>query len=234
MSTIQIKKYLKQCANADKAKILQRFFKTGPGEYGEGDIFYGITVPDIRQVAQQFIGVDLSVAEQLLHSKIHEERFAALLILIAKFQQGSADEKTSIYRLYLHNTHYINNWDLVDLSSPKIMGAYLFSQDRKILYKLARSKNLWDKRIAIIATLYFIKYDDFKDTLQLVEIFLNEKHDLMHKACGWMLREVGKKNQSTEEKFLQKHYKHMPRTMLRYAIERFPETLRQKYLKQKI
>ncbi|MFH1820616.1 MAG: DNA alkylation repair protein [Candidatus Nealsonbacteria bacterium] len=222
-----LKKELKSKADPEKAKLLQRFFKTGPDEYAQGDIFYGVMVPETRQVAKKYSGLSLNETVSLLHSKIHEERLVALLILVSKFEAG---EKDRVYRLYLKNTKYVNNWDLVDLTAHKIMGCYLINKPKNILYKLARSKNLWERRMSLIATFYFIKENKFKDSLKLAETLLYDKHDLIHKALGWMLREIGKKDLKTEEKFLRKYYKVMPRTALRYAIERFPERKRKWYL----
>ncbi len=226
----EIKKELEKCGNPEKKEILQRFFKTGKGEYGEGDVFLGATVPEQRSVAKKYAAASVSDIQQLLKSKIHEHRLTALLILVQNFEKGDEKVRKKIFDSYLKNTSRVNNWDLVDLSATKIVGAYLYDKDRKLLYKLAKSNNLWEKRIAIIATFYFIKNDDFADTLKLSEIFLKEKHDLMHKAVGWMLRELGKRNQSVEEGFLKKHYKTMPRTMLRYAIERFDEKKKKFYM----
>lgn len=236
-SLSQLKKELKQNANPEKAKVLQRFFKTGKGEYGEGDIFLGIYVPIQRKIAKKY---DLSLVDiqKLLNSKIHDERLVALFILINKYKKSwpLGGQQKEIFDFYLKNTKRINNWDLVDLSAPNIVGDFLLPRlnlgNRKILYKLAESDNLWEKRISIISTLTFIRVGEFKDTLKISEILLNDKHDLIHKAVGWMLREVGKRDQKVEEKFLKKHYKKMPRTMLRYAVERFPEDLRQKYLEK--
>jgi 3-methyladenine DNA glycosylase AlkD len=232
---IKLKKEIKALANPEKAKLLQRFFKTGKGEYGEGDIFIGLMVPQSREIVRKYWG-KLTNKEtiELLHSKIHEERSIALIIMVLKFEKGGEKEKGKIYKLYLKNTKYINNWDLVDISSHRIVGAYLKNKNRKILYKLASSKSIWEKRIAIISTANFIPNNDFKDTLKISEILLNDSHDLIHKAVGWMLREVGKRSQKTEEDFLEKHYKKMSRTTLRYAIERFPEKKRRAYLNGKI
>lgn len=238
-----LKKELKKAANPIKAKILQRFFKTGKGEYGEGDIFLGITVPMLRLIASKYKDLTLKEVEELLKSKIHEERLVALLLLVYKYQKGSKNEREEIYNFYLKNTKYINNWDLVDLSAHLIVGEYVFrsviaseakqSQKKGIdtLEKLARSKNLWERRIAIVATYYFIRNRKFDPTFKVSKILLHDKHDLIHKAVGWMLREVGKKDQKKEEIFLKQHYKTMPRTSLRYAIERFPDTLRLSYLR---
>lgn len=227
---IDIKQELKKLENKQTAKILQGFFKTGKGEYGEGDIFLGIKVPEQRKVAKKYNNLELDEIQELLNSNIHEHRLTALLILIDKYQKS--DEKGRIFNLYLNNTKNINNWDLIDLSSPKIIGDFLLDKDRDVLYRLAKSKNLWEKRISIIATSTFIKNNDFEDTLKISKILLNDKHDLIHKAVGWMLREIGKKDLRAEEGFLKKHYKDMPRTMLRYAIEKFPENKRKFYMKK--
>jgi len=229
-----LKKQLRLKANPEKAEILQRFFKTGPGQYGEGDIFISVKVPEIRKIAKEYKELDFKSIGKLLHSKIHEERLASLFILVHQFQKSDEQGREKIFNLYLKNTKHINNWDLVDLSSDKIVGAYLINKPRKILYKLAKSKSLWEKRISIIATFYFIKNNDFKETLKISRILLNDGHDLIHKAVGWMLREVGNRDLKTEENFLKKYYKKMPRTMLRYAIEKFPEKKRQEYLKSRI
>lgn len=229
-----LKKQLRLKANPEKAEILQRFFKTGPGQYGEGDIFISVKVPEIRKVAKEYKEIDFKSIEKLLHSKIHEERLISLFILVHKFQKSNEQGRGKIFNLYLKNTKHINNWDLVDLSSDKIVGVHLTDKPRKMLYKLAKSKSLWEKRISIIATFHFIKNNDFKDTLRVSKILLNDRHDLIHKAVGWMLREVGNRDLKTEENFLKKYYKKMPRTMLRYAIEKFPEKKRQAYLKGRV
>ena len=210
---------------------LNVFFKTGPGEYGEGDIFRGIRVPVLRKTAKKFNQLSLPDTITLLHSPYHEDRLTALLILVLKYQKGSENEKQAIYDLYLENTAQINNWDLVDSSAHKIVGPHLFERDRSILYKLAHSDVLWERRIAVMATYYFIHKDDFEDTLQLSELLLTDQEDLIHKVVGWMLRELGKRNYDLEDAFLENHYRDMPRTMLRYAIEKFPEERRQAYLK---
>ncbi|MFH1061711.1 MAG: DNA alkylation repair protein [Candidatus Omnitrophota bacterium] len=230
----QIREKLKANSNKKKAKILQGFFKTGIGQYAQGDIFLGISVPKTRQIAKDFLSLKKDDIIELLKSKYHEQRLIALLILVEQFKAADQTEKTQIYKLYIRNSKYINNWDLVDLSAPKIVGDFLFKRDRKILYKLAQSEQLWQKRIAILATYYFIKQDDFQDTFKIAEILLKDSHDLIHKAVGWMIREVGKRNIKQTEGFLKKHYKIMPRTMLRYAIEKFPENKRQMYLKSQI
>lgn len=233
MTLFQLQSDLSKLKNPRQAAILQRFFKTGKGEYGQGDIFYGIKVPEVRKLVRQYYK-DISLEDdiKLLHSKIHEERLCAVLILVAKFEKADEKEKGEIYTIYLKNAKYVNNWDLVDLSAPNIVGNYLLVKDRKILYKLAKSKNLWEKRISILSTYTFIRESQFEDTIKISEIFLKDDHDLIHKAVGWMLREVGKRDQAVEEKFLKKYYKTMPRTMLRYAIEKFPENKRKFYLKK--
>ena len=228
ISLSELRKELKSKASPKKAKFLQRYFKTGPGEYAEGDVFLGVTVPESRKIVKKYIGLKLSDATKLLHSEIHEERLVGLLIMVDKFQTGEEQEK--IYQLYLKNTKYINNWDLVDLSADKIVGAYLLNKSKSILYKLVKSKNVWERRIAMIATFSFIKNNRFIETIKIAKTLLNDKHDLIRKAVGWMLREVGKRDLSTEERFLAKYCKRMPRTMLRYAIERFPERERKRYL----
>ncbi len=225
-----IRTKLQKLANKDKAKILQGFFKTGPGEYGEGDIFLGIKVPALRKLSKEHDGIPLNETVQLLKSSIHEERLLALLMLVHAFSKGDEALQKKIYDLYLKHTRYINNWDLVDLTAPNIVGTYLLDKSKKPLYALAKSNDLWQCRIAIMATFSFIRQNDFDDTLKISNTLLTDEHDLIHKAVGWMLREVGKRSLVTEERFLQQHYKKMPRTMLRYAIERFPEAKRKKYL----
>lgn len=206
--------------------MLQRFFKTGKGQYGEGDVFIGVTVPQSRQVAVRHAGISLEDVKGLLYSKIHEERLVVLLILV---QKSKADPE-GVAQFYISNMSQVNNWDLVDLSAPRILGAYLEGRDRSILYRLAASGKLWERRIAIIATQHFIRKGDFVDALKISEMLLEDSHDLMHKAVGWMLREVGKRDLAAEDAFLQKHRKKMPRTALRYAIERFPEEKRRAYM----
>jgi len=235
----KLKKELEKLANSEKAQLLQRFFKTARGEYGEGDVFLGITVPEQRKIARQFQNeASLEDIQGLLNSKIHEYRLMALLILIEKYKKAckkkSEKEKKEIFEFYLENAkkRNINNWDLVDLSAPKIVGDFLLDKNREILHKLANSENLWEKRIAIISCFAFIRENDFKEALEISKTLLNDKHDLIHKAVGWMLREIGKKNLEIEEEFLKenKRYKNMPRTMLRYSIEKFPEEKRKSYL----
>lgn len=219
----QIQKELKGLGNKDKAKISQGFFKTGKGEYGEGDVFLGIKVPVQRKIAKKFINLSLVEVEKLLDSGIHEERLVALLILVLKYEKGDKKEKKKIFKVYLKNTKYINNWDLVDVTCPKIVGNYLLNKKRDVLYKLVKSKSLWERRIAIVSTVIFIRENDFKDTIKISEILLKDEHDLIHKAVGWMLREMGKRNEKELKKFLDKYYKKMSRTMLRYSIERLNE-----------
>lgn len=230
----QIEKHLETLGNLKIVSHSKRFFKTGPGEYGEGDEFLGIRVPVIRQQVKKFKGLSLSSSLQLLQSKFHEVRLFAVLMMVDSFEKGDEHDKTEIYHAYLANTHWINNWDIVDSSAHKIVGAYLLSKSRKPLYQLASSEWLWDKRIAMIACYFLIKRDDFEDTLELAKFFFGETHDLMHKAVGWMLREVGNRDYGLEDWFLANHYQNMPRTMLRYAIEKFPKTRKQAYMKGKV
>ncbi len=229
-----MKKDLQKLADSKKGKELSRFFKTGKGEYGEGDIFLGIAVPEQRKIAKKYYELQLNKIQEFLSSKIHEHRLTSLFILISKFEKGNNKLKKEIFDFYLKNTRNINNWDLVDLSAPKILGAYMLNhpKEKKILYKFAKSKNLWEKRIAIMSTFAFIKNNEFDDAIKIAEILLNDKHDLIHKAVGWMLREIGKRDQKTEEKFLKKHYKEIPRTMLRYAIEKFQKNKKEFYMKK--
>lgn len=231
-----IQKQIRNHANPEKAKIYQRFFKTGKGEYGEGDIFLGLTVPQSRVIARQFLSLSFEDIKILLQSKYHEERLIALLILVENFKnkKTTKEQKEKIYLFYLQNTKYVNNWDLVDLSADKIVGEFLFDKEKKPLHKLVTSKNLWERRIAIIATFAFIRKKQFCETFQITEKLLHDNHDLLHKAAGWMLREAGKRDQAELELFLKQHYKKMPRTMLRYAIERFEEEKRLQYLKNKL
>jgi 3-methyladenine DNA glycosylase AlkD len=212
------------------AAFLARFFKTGPGEYGEGDVFIGVRVPTIRAVAKRFRDMALPEVQRLLRSEVHEERLAALVILVLQAARADTGTRKTIYRLYLANTRYVNNWDLVDLSAPRLVGAYLENRSRRPLDRLARSSWLWDRRISILATSYFIRMGDHGDTLRIAEALLGDEEDLIHKAVGWMLREVGKRDLATLERFLDRHHRAMPRTMLRYAIEKLPEPTRRAYL----
>lgn len=235
MSSLLIKKELHRLAKPEKIAIYQNFFKTGKGEYAEGDVFIGVTVPDTRKVAQNFVDIKREELLPLLNSKIHEERMCGLMILTYQYSKTKEEsEHKKIVDFYLKHKYAGNNWDLIDCISDRILGIWLLERDKSILYKLAKSKNLWDRRIAIISTFYFIKNNKFEETLKISEILLNDKHDLIHKAVGWMLREVGKKDEKVLKIFLKKHYKAMPRTMLRYAIERFSEKVRKAYLKGEI
>ncbi len=229
MGLNSLKKDLEEKSSPSKAKLLSGFFKTGKGEYGEGDVFIGVKVPEQRAVAKKYANLALSGLQKLLASKIHEHRLTALLILIEKYKKNPS-ERGKIVEFYLRNTSHINNWDLVDLSSHCILGDYLLDKDVSVLYRLAKSDNIWERRIAIISTAAFIRQNRFEHTLKISEMLLKDTHDLMHKAAGWMLREVGKKNLEAETKFLDKHAPDMPRTMLRYAIEKFNEAQRKKYL----
>lgn len=234
MSVERIREKLRAQADAQQAANLQRFFKTGPGDYGEGDLFLGLRVPQIRKLVSDFAETSLMDINQLLRSEIHEERLLALLLMVQRFQRGGEKERERLYRRYLASTRYINNWDLVDASAEHIVGAWLLDKSREPLYQLAHSDSLWERRIAMIATFHFIKQGELDESLQLAEHLLQDNHDLIHKAVGWVLREVGKRDRDAEEVFLRKHYRQMPRTMLRYAIERFPERRRQDYLKGRI
>jgi len=234
MTVEDIRRKLQKLGSKEKAKILQRFFKTGPGEYGEGDIFLGIKVPELRKLAKEYQDMAITDVNQLLKSSIHEERLLALLIFVRIFSKGDEIIKKNIYNLYFKNTRYINNWDLVDTSAEHIIGAFLMEKSKKSLYRLAKSSSLWERRISIMSTFHFIKHNEFLETLKISKMLLADEEDLIHKAVGWMLREVGKRHTGTEERFLKKHYKKMPRTMLRYAIEKFPEAKRQRYLKGEI
>lgn len=231
MNLIDIQNEIKKNANPQKAALLQRFFKTGPGEYGEGDIFLGIMVPVQRSIAKKYKDLPLKDIKALLHSDKHEERLIALLILVEQFKKGEEQLKEDIFTFYHLHRKRINNWDLVDLTAHIISGSYLMDKDKTILYKLAESENIWDRRIAVLSTFHFIKNNVFDDALGVAELLINDKHDLIQKAVGWMLREIGNRDINTEEGFLEKHYKNMPRTMLRYAIEKFPEKKRLAYLK---
>jgi len=229
----QLKADLKSLANPEKAKILSGFFKAGKGQYGEGDVFLGIMVPQQRLIAKKYSSLTLKDIKTLLSNKIHEYRMVALLILVNQFRKADEAGKKQIAGFYLDNTRRINNWDLVDLSAPYILGEHLVENDTAILYRLAASDDLWKRRIAIIATFAFIRRNKFGDTLRIAEALLHDRHDLIHKAAGWMLREVGKRDVKTLERFLEEHARAMPRTMLRYAIERFDKEKRRYWLTQK-
>ena len=230
MDARTISRALRKLGDAALAQHSQRFFKTGKGEYGEGDRFLGIRVPVLRERLKMFRDTPGDEIIRLLASKYHEERLFALLLMVDQFRRGSESERGWIYRQYLANTRYINSWDLVDSSAGKIVGAYLEKRSRNPLYKLARSKSLWERRIAVIATSHFIGRNDFDDTLAICELLLNDDEDLIHKAAGWMLREIGKRDVETEKAFLDRYCAVMPRTMLRYAIERLDHEDRRSYL----
>lgn len=261
-SFAEISADIRKAANPEKGVFLQRFFKTGKGQYGEGDVFLGLTVPQSRTIAKQYSDLPLKEVKKLLHSKAHEDRLIALVILTIQYKKGTEEEKQKIYDLYLTNTKYINNWDLVDLSAEYVVGERLYqtnliiasvakqshpkkiaassirsprNDDHGVLEKLAKSESLWERRIAIISTFAWIKNGESAETFRIAELLLNDSEDLIHKAVGWMLREVGKRvSQEEEEAFLKSRYTIMPRTMLRYAIERFPEEKRKRYLLGKI
>lgn len=230
MSIKELRDQMQKSSSKEQAKNLRWFFKTGAGDYGEGDVFIGIKVPVLRSIVKKHLDLSMDEVQELLSSRIHEERLAALMILVLRLPKCTEKGREDIYKLYLNNTRNINNWDLVDLSAPQIVGGYLINKDKKILFRLASSKILWEKRIAMMATFRFIKEKQFDTALIIAEMLLHDSHDLIHKAVGWMLREIGKREIGTEELFLQKHYKNMPRTMLRYAIEKFPEKKRKAYL----
>lgn len=226
----QLKSDLAQLSNHEKAQQLSRFFKTGKGQYGEGDIFLGIPVPQQRKIAKRYLELPLQKLQLLLRSEIHEHRLTALLILVAKYTKADQIGKDQIYQFYLKNIAFVNNWDLVDLSAPKIIGDYLFDKDISLLITLAKSKNLWERRIAILSTFKFIQNNRFQEALRISELLVHDEHDLIHKAVGWMLREIGKRDQEIEEQFLRKYYQIMPRVMLRYALEKFEKDKRSFYL----
>jgi 3-methyladenine DNA glycosylase AlkD len=231
-SAAAIRARLRDFANPDIASHSARFFKSGAGEYGAGDRFLGVRVPDLRRVAREFRAAPLGAALSLLRSTLHEERLLALVLLVERFERGGEDERARIYEHFRkHTPRYVNNWDLVDTSAAPIVGAYLETRDRGPLYDLARSQSLWERRVAIIATFEYIKKGAFEDTLKLARILLRDGEDLLHKAVGWMLREVGNRDRATLERFLRQHHAAMPRTMLRYAIEKLPERRRLAYLR---
>lgn len=227
-----IEKEIRKKADKSVAENSKRFFKTGKGEYAEGDKFLGVTVPDLRRIAKKHHHLDLDTIKESLTSEFHEIRLCGFILLVNQYEKTKNDTVLDrLYKTYVGNFRYLNNWDLVDVTCYKIVGPHLENSDRKDLYKWARSKNLWERRVAIISTFYYIKKNDLNDAYKISEILLNDEHDLMHKAVGWMLRECGKKDQERLEKFILKHVKEMPRTMLRYAIEKFPEARRKQILK---
>ncbi len=226
----EVRRLLREHASASKAAFLPRFFKTAPGEYGFGDRFYGVVVPDCRRIAGAARSLSESALEELLSSAMHEERAVALLILTDRFSRGEDEDRSRVYRLYRRNLSRVNNWDLVDGSAPTIVGGYFEKRDRSQLYRWARSKKLWERRIAMLATYRYIRRGDFKDALGIARILRDDPEDLIQKAVGWMLREIGNRDREAEERFLRAHHRKMPRTMLRYAIEKFPGPLRKSYL----
>jgi 3-methyladenine DNA glycosylase AlkD len=234
MNSEAIHERLHALGDPQRAQLLQRYFKTGAGEYGEGDVFVGIRVPELRKLARQYRSLAFSETIRLLQSAVHEARLLALLVLVRKYADGDPTGREKIYTGYLGNTRFINNWDLVDVSAEHIVGAHLKSRDRDRLSALAESDLLWERRIAVMATFHFIKQGEFAETLRIAELLLYDTDDLIRKAVGWMLREVGKRDLPAEQSFLRVHYKNMPRTMLRYAVEKFPEGLRLKYLHEEI
>ena len=223
---------IRALANKEIAQHSLRFFKTDKGEYGHGDLFLGVRAPKIRLIAKKHIDISITDMKTLIQSKYHEERFLGLIILVNKYAK-TKDKKNrnQLYKIYVSSFKHINNWNLVDVTCPHVTGKHLIDKDRTILYKWAKSEDLWTKRIAMVSTFSFIRKNDLEDTFKIAEILLHDEHDLIHKAVGWMLREAGKRDLKREETFLKKYYKTMPRTMLRYAIEKLPETKRQKYLK---
>lgn len=232
MTAQKVKQALAKLADKSRIPDYQRFFKTGPGEYGQGDVFIGVKVPNQRKVSRQYKDLPLTEIKKLLNSKIHEHRLTALFIMVLQFKKSKIEvDKKKLVDLYLDNRSGVNNWDLVDSSAPYFLGEYYYDHDRKPMYEMARSKNLWDRRMAVMASFYWLRQKgDFADTFKMAEWLLNDKEDLIHKAVGWMLREIGNADRNAERLWLDKHYQKMPRTMLRYAIEKFPENERQRYL----
>ena len=234
MVLAELQKRLAVLGDPRVAESSRRFFKTAPGEYGEGDRFRGIRVPVLRGLVKEYRALTLREAMRLLGSPFHEDRLLALLILVRLYSRGDEAAREEIYRLYLKHTRFINNWDLVDSSAEHIVGAYLWDRSRAPLRRLVKSEDLWERRIAVLATFHYIRRGEFVETLDLARALLDDREDLIHKAVGWMLREVGKRDPLTEEQFLKEHYRRMPRTMLRYAIEKFPEGERRRYLKGEV
>jgi 3-methyladenine DNA glycosylase AlkD len=231
MTAEQLKRELQKHANPEKAAILCRFFKTGPGEYGEADVFWGITVPSQRRIAATFRNLSLEQIHRLLGDPVHECRLTALLILVWQYGKANVSGKQEIFDFYLRHIGYINNWDLVDSSAPNILGLHLLDQNKALLFKMAESQVVWERRVAVLSSFAFIRRGDYAPTLRLAEMLVHDKHDLIHKALGWMLREVGKRDRTAAERFLQRHCSSMPRTMLRYAIEKFDQPTRLRYLR---
>ena len=233
MTAHEISKLLRKLADPERAAHSARYFRTGPGDYGEGDRFLGIRVPVLRAQVKKCDATSLDDIRALLMSSFHEERLFALLLLVRRFARGDEEEKAAVFDLYLKNISRINNWDLVDSSASHIVGGYLESRDKRLLYRLAKSASVWERRIAVISTFRFIRNDQFDDSLKLASLLLDDEEDLIHKAVGWMLREIGKRNAAIEKAYLRAYYRNMPRTMLRYAIEKFPEQERKKYWRVK-
>ena len=231
LTAATIMRVVRAHASSAQTKILRGFFKTARGEYAAGDRFVGVMVPTARKIAAEFRALPFDECKKLLHSSIHEARLIALFILCDQFARGDKKTRAAIYKIYLANTTHINNWDLVDASAPHIVGKFLLTQNHAPLFKLVRSKSLWERRIAIVATHTFIRAGQFQTTLQITELLLHDSHDLIHKATGWMLREIGKRDENLLKTFLAAHGVHMPRATLRYAIEKFPKATRKKYLK---
>jgi 3-methyladenine DNA glycosylase AlkD len=227
------RKCLRELGNPEDAKFLQRFFKTAPGQYGAGDKFLGIRVPATRALARELHDLSLDDIAALLTDEWHEARLLAVILLSNRYAKGSASERDEIFALYVANAKRVNNWDLVDSSAANIVGAHLATRKRDLLVKLAGSKNLWERRIAIVATLYFIRNDEFDDTLRIARALMHDDHDLIHKAVGWMLREVGKRDQEVLEQFLEQHAHELPRTALRYALERMTPAKKQYFMDAK-
>ena len=225
---------LRALQNRADGEFLQRFFKTGPGQYGEGDRFLGIRVPQLRRLVRDNRGMRLGEILSLLQSEWHEERLMALLLMVEAYRRGDREVRQEVFDAYLANTSRINNWDLVDSSAEHIVGAHVDPIRPDLLVRLARSESLWERRIAMLATFHWIRKGDFRPALQIADVLCADPHDLIHKAVGWMLREVGNRDLEVEEEFLRPRYRQMPRTMLRYAIERFPEPLRLAYLKGEV
>jgi 3-methyladenine DNA glycosylase AlkD len=231
-SLVSLRSDTKAISSPERSTASARFFKTGPGQYGAGDTFIGVSVPDQRKIARRYPNLPLTDIEQLLNSPIHEERLTTLIILVRQFQQSDEATQKTIYDFYLTHTARINNWDLVDSSAEFIVGPWLKHRDKAILQKLAKSDLIWERRIAMLSTFHYIKQGQPDEAFAIATLLLHDPHDLMHKAVGWMLREIGKRcSREIEEAFLVQHYRNMPRTMLRYAIEHFPEERRQQYLK---
>jgi len=234
MNSLQaIKQELQALADPQTAQHSQRFFKTGKGEYGEGDIFLGIRVPVIRQLAKKHQQLPLDKIESLLHSNFHEQRLLALIMMVNLYKKSDTSTQQQIFNSYINNVQYINNWDLIDTTTPHIIGAYLFDKNRQILFDYAKSDNLWQRRIAVLACFYFIQLEDFSDFIKIAEMLVDDQQDLIHKAVGWMLREAAKRQLSITMNFLDQYAASMPRTMLRYALERFPADLKKEYMAKK-